>query len=165
MKFKKEKKQKSKQTNGHGVNAVKTKADIVVAISGGFDPLHVGHIKLIKAARKLGDSLVVILNNDNWLSAKKSFIFMKQEDRKEILEAMSDVDKVILSFHDDPPQDMSVCSELEVLKPDIFANGGDRLSSKVPERGICNELGIEMKSNVGGRKMRSSSEITNGGNK
>ena len=124
-----------------------------------FDPIHIGHVRLFKAARKLGDKLVVILNNDNWLETKKSFIFMKQKDRKEILEAMKDVDEVMISFHDNPPQDMSVCAELRVLDPSVFANGGDRLSSKVPERGVCKELNIEMKSNVGGEKIRSSSEL------
>ena len=136
------------------------KQNKILLFGGSFDPIHIGHVRLLKAAKKLGDTLVVILNNDNWLAAKKSFIFMKQEDRKEILEAMKYVDLVLLSFHEDPPQDMSVCSELEVLKPDIFANGGDKLSSMVPEKNICRELGIEMKSNVGGKKIRCSSEIT-----
>ena len=65
-------------------NKLKSKK-IVVAISGGMDPLHIGHVRLIKAARKLGDELIVILNNDNWLKDKKGFVFMSQKERKEIL--------------------------------------------------------------------------------
>src|SRR3989344_7433731 len=71
----------------------------IVAVSGGFDPIHIGHVRLLNEARKLGDKLVVILNNDNWLFAKKGFVFMSEEDRKEILESLSAVDKVFLTEH------------------------------------------------------------------
>ena len=102
------------------------KKQIVVAVSGGMDPIHIGHIRLIQDAKKLGDKLVVILNNDNWLKKKKSLIFMHQNERKEIIEAIKGVDEVILTDHGPNPQDMSVSKELAKIKPDIFANGGDR---------------------------------------
>ena len=77
---------------------------IVVAVSGGFDPLHIGHVRLFQEARKLGGELLVILNNDNWLLKKKGFVFMPQEERMEILEALSVVDRVVLTNHPPDPQ-------------------------------------------------------------
>ena len=111
----------------------------VVAVSGGFDPIHVGHIRLFKEAKKLGDKLIVILNNDNWFSIKGRTLFMPGVERKEIIEALKPVDRVILSHHkpskkvfDRNTREYSVCRELEKLKPDIFANGGDRFKDDVP---------------------------------
>jgi cytidyltransferase-like protein len=131
-----------------------------VAVSGGFDPLHVGHVRMFKEARKLGDKLVVILNNDNWLKSKKGFAFMPQEERKEILESFSFVDKVVITDHKKHDADMSVVRALAKVKPAIFANGGDRKPSAdpVPEVALCKKLGIRMVYNVGaGGKVQSSS--------
>ena len=142
------------------------KKKIVVAVSGGFDPLHIGHTRLFTEAKKLGDELVVIMNNDNWLKKKKGFVLMSQEERKEILASLKPIDKVIVTKHCVNPEDMSVCAELASLKPDIFANGGDRnkkdansvSSSLNPEQELCQKLGIKMFFNVGkGGKIQSSS--------
>jgi len=133
-----------------------------VAVSGGFDPIHIGHIEMIKEAKELGDKLVVIVNNDNWLVAKKGFAFMPEAERKAIVEAIKGVDEVILTGHPQNPTDMSVCAELEKLKPDIFANGGDRKpdGDPVPEVDLCKRMGIEMVYNVGkSGKIQSSSEL------
>src|SRR3989344_4310356 len=73
----------------------KRKNKIVVAVSGGFDPVHVGHVRLFQEAKKLGDELVVILNNDHWLRSKKGFVFMPERERKELLEAIGCVNKKI----------------------------------------------------------------------
>jgi D-beta-D-heptose 7-phosphate kinase/D-beta-D-heptose 1-phosphate adenosyltransferase len=131
----------------------------IVAVSGGFDPIHIGHIRLFKEAKKLVDKLTVILNNDNWLEKKKGRVFMPQEERKEIIEALECVDDVIITAHGKNPEDMSVCRELKEILPDIFANGGDRKKDNVPEVELCKQLGIEMAWNVGGEKIRSSSEL------
>jgi D-beta-D-heptose 7-phosphate kinase/D-beta-D-heptose 1-phosphate adenosyltransferase len=134
------------------------KKKITVAVSGGFDPIHIGHIRMIKEARKLGDYLVVILNNDNWLKKKKGYVFMPQNERKEILEAIEGVDKVIITHHPKNPKDMSVCVELKKIKPNIFANGGDRTRKNIPEVAVCKEIGCKMVFNVGrGGKIQSSS--------
>lgn len=138
----------------------KNKKQVVVAVSGGFDPIHIGHIRLIKEAKKLGDTLIVILNNDNWLKKKKKHIFMHQKERQEILEAIKGVDKVILTSHQLNPDDMSVCRELMKLKPDIFANGGDRKGKNVaiPEVEVCRKINCRDVYNVGhGGKVQSSS--------
>jgi len=137
-------------------------------VSGGFDPVHIGHIRLFQEAKKLGDELVVYLNNDNWLRKKKGYIFMPEHERREIIEAFATVDRVILSSHEEDPADMSVCQGLEEIRPHIFANGGDRdiadaldpASSLYREREIHQKLGIKMIYNVGsGGKVRSSSEL------
>jgi len=130
-----------------------------VAVSGGFDPIHIGHIRLLKEAKKLGDKLIVILNNDNWLKKKKGYAFMPQQDRMEILNSIRYVDEVVLSFHEKDTKDISICRELEQIKPNIFANGGDRKADNIPEYTICEKLGIEMVFNVGGEKLRSSSDL------
>ena len=136
------------------------KKKIVVAVSGGFDPIHAGHVRMFERAKALGDYLVVILNNDNWLHRKKHHIFMNDKERKEIIEALRSVDAVMLTGHKPHPKDMSVSRELEKLHPDIFANGGDRKpdGDPVPEVDVCNRLGIKMVYNIGdGGKIQSSS--------
>jgi len=138
----------------------KSKHPIVVAVSGGFDPIHSGHIRLFKEAKAMGDKLVVILNNDNWLIKKKKFIFMSQQERKEVLEGLRYVDVVFFSKHPKDPEDMSVSAELDRVKPDIFANGGDRNKHNVPEADVCKKIHCKMVFNVGiGGKIQSSSEL------
>lgn len=131
---------------------------IVVAVSGGFDPIHIGHVRLIREAAALGDELVVILNNDRWLCKKKGFVFMNEQERKEILESVQGVTRVVLTGHEPDCADMSVCQILRELRPHVFANGGDRKPGNVPEDAVCAELGIRMVYNVGhGGKVQSSS--------
>lgn len=128
----------------------------IVAVSGGFDPLHIGHIELFREAKKLGDVLVVILNNDNWLKKKKRHVFMPENERAEIIKALEMVDDVVLTDHEEDPEDMSVSSILRKIEPHIFANGGDRKEHNTPEDMVCAELGIEMVFNLGD-KIQSSS--------
>jgi cytidyltransferase-like protein len=149
-------------------NNPKKKKIKVVMVSGGFDPIHIGHIRLMREAKQLGDKLIVVINNDNWLRQKKGKEFMPEEERKEIIEALECVDKVIISGHPRNPKDMSICRELIKVKPHIFANGGDRdekdaedpKSSLYREKQIHKKYGIKMVYNVGnGGKIRSSSEL------
>jgi D-beta-D-heptose 7-phosphate kinase/D-beta-D-heptose 1-phosphate adenosyltransferase len=139
---------------------------VVVVVSGGFDPIHVGHVRMFREARALGDKLVVVLNNDNWLKKKKGFSFMPEKERAELIKSIKCVDEVIVTQHPINPADMSVCKELAKIRPDIFANGGDRnkadankvSSSLNPEQSLCLRLGIKMVYNVGyGGKVQSSS--------
>lgn len=126
----------------------KNKKYIVVVVSGGMDPLHVGHLRLFQEAKKLGDKLVVILNNDNWLKNKKVHVFMNQKERKAILESIREVDKVVLSSHPRNPKDMSVSSELLKIRPNIFVKGGSR-RKEVPEAEACKKIGCKIVFNVG----------------
>ena len=135
------------------------KKDRWVAVSGGFDPIHIGHVRMFEKAKKFGDKLVVIINNDHWLVSKKGYVFMPEKERKEIIASFPAVDKVILTSHKPGDSDRSVCRELAKLKPAIFANGGDRKSTKdIPEVAVCEQHGIKMVFNVGkGGKVQSSS--------
>lgn len=142
------------------------KKKVIVAVSGGFDPLHIGHIRLFQEAKSLGDELVIILNNDNWLKKKKGFTLMSEKERKEIIESLKPVNRVIITKHRKNSNNMSVCAEIASLKPDIFANGGDRnkkdaknaTSSLNPEQVLCQQAGIKLIFNVGrGGKIQSSS--------
>jgi D-beta-D-heptose 7-phosphate kinase/D-beta-D-heptose 1-phosphate adenosyltransferase len=128
----------------------------VVMVSGGFDPVHVGHLRMFKEAKKLGDRLVVVLNSDEWLKRKKGKNFMHQDERAELIGELDPVDEVFIleSERDD------VGEAIEKFKPHIFANGGDRRDeSDIPEAPICAEHNVEMIFNVGGDKVRSSSEL------
>jgi D-beta-D-heptose 7-phosphate kinase/D-beta-D-heptose 1-phosphate adenosyltransferase len=130
---------------------------ITVAVSGGFDPVHIGHIRHFKAAKKKGDRLILILNSDRFLKNKKGYVFMSFKERKEILESIGCIDKVIPCID----KDQTVCKTLRKLKPDIYANGGDRnINNIMPERKVCEDLGIKMIFNVGGKKIQSSSWFT-----
>ena len=130
----------------------------IVATSGYFDPLHVGHLELIDHSRRLADEnngkLVVIVNNDEQARLKKGEVFMSQEDRTKIVAALKQVDEVFLSVD----KDKSVCESLRAVKPNIFANGGDRTEGEIPETPVCKEVGIEIIDGLG-EKIRSSSEI------
>ena len=146
----------------------KTDGKIVVVVSGGFDPLHIGHVRMFEEARALGDKLIVVINNDNWLKKKKGYAFMPQEERLEIIRGLRAVDEVVFTDHGENPHDMSVCSMLRTIQPDIFANGGDRKpdGDPVPEVDVCQELGIEMVYNVGtGGKVQSSSWLVDAAKK
>ncbi len=133
-----------------------------VAISGYFDPIHVGHLELIERAKALGNYLIVIVNNDLQTSMKKGKPFMKQEERMKIVEAIKGVDEVFLSID----QDRTVCESLRAVKPDIFGNGGDRLKTgegefDIPEMPVCKECNIEIVDGLGA-KVQSSSDLIKG---
>lgn len=129
------------------------KKPVVVAVSGYFNPLHVGHLEMIQKAKKLGDELVAIINSDYQVGLKGSVPFMSEKDRVKIISALRDVDRVFLSID----RDRSVCKSLTKVKPDIFANGGDRHSlGDVPEFPVCQKLGITMVDGLG-KKIRASS--------
>ena len=126
-----------------------------VAISGYFDPIHVGHLEYIEFSKKLGDYLIVIINNNNQCTIKKGKPFMDEKDRMKIVSSIKWVDEVYLSID----QDKTVCKSLEELKPDIFTNGGDRHNKEIPEAVVCRKYGIELLDGMG-EKIRSSSDLT-----
>ena len=131
------------------------KNKIIVAVSGYFDPIHIGHLEYLRMAKELGDSLVVIVNNNHQCKLKKGKHFMDENDRVEIVKALRFVDEVFLSIDND----RTVCKSLEEIKPDIFANGGDRATSEVPETPVCKKFNIKMVDGLGD-KIRSSSSLT-----
>lgn len=139
----------------------------VVAVSGGFDPVHIGHVRMFEEARALGTHLVVIVNCDDWLKRKKGYAFMPEQERAELIKKFAAVDDVYVHQSDDS----HVSDALRDYKMEIdgvsypihiFANGGDRKNEDdIPESGICKEKNIKMVFNVGhGGKVQSSSWLT-----
>jgi len=132
------------------------KKKITVAVSGYFNPMHVGHLEMMEKAKKLGDRLVVIVNNDYQVKLKGRVPFLNQKDRMKIVSAIKWVDKVFLSID----RDSSVSKSLAKVKPDIFAKGGDRKHGNIPtsETDICRKLNIRRVDGLG-KKIRSSSVL------
>lgn len=129
----------------------------IVCVSGGFDPIHIGHVRMIQDAAKLGH-VIVIANSDEWLVRKKGYAFMSYEERQEILYAIKGVVDVVEAKDDDN----TVCETLRHLNPHIFANGGDRGDRNTPEMAVCKELDIQMVWGMGGNdKPQSSSWLIN----
>jgi cytidyltransferase-like protein len=125
-----------------------------IAISGGFDPIHIGHVKMIEEASRHG-GVLVILNSDEWLQRKKGYVFMSWKERSYIIGNIKGV--VAVTNVDD--SDDTVCHALKKHRPDAFANGGDRKVENTPEMKLCKDLGIELMWNVGGEKIQSSSQL------
>ena len=132
----------------------------IVVITGGFDPLHSGHIAYIKAARELGDSLIVGINSDEWLRRKKGQEFMPWEERATIIAALHDVDRVI-NFDDSDNSAKDAIKKVRAIHPTaqiIFANGGDRTKENIPEMDLLQEmLHLDFVFGVGGEDKKNSS--------
>jgi len=129
---------------------------VVVCVSGGFDPFHVGHLDHFREARNLGDRLMVILTRDDQLIRKKGYCFMPYEERKDILESIVGVDEVVPNVD----HDITSNESLEHYRPQRFAKGGDRTQGNMPEAEIivCQKIGCEIVYGVEGR-VRSSSQM------
>jgi cytidyltransferase-like protein len=135
----------------------------IVIASGYFNPIHIGHINLVKAAKSLGDELIVIVNNDKQQLLKKGKIIMTEHERMEVVSAIKYVDRAVLAIDEDP----TVRATIEMIAKEhknheiIFANGGDRKDpSLIPEVPVCEKYNIKMVFGVGGNdKPNSSSNI------
>ena len=121
------------------------------------NPFHKGHLALVREAKKLGDYLIVIVNNDLQVGLKGSKRFMDERERCEIVSAIKYVDEVILSVD----TDRTVRETLKLVKPDIFAKGGDSTNDNVPEQEVLDLLKTKLVLNVGGGKIQSSSTLKN----
>jgi len=137
---------------------------ILVITSGYFDPIHKGHVEYLTKSKQLGDKLVVILNNDKQAMLKKKCMFMPIEDKIQILSELRSVDAIFLSIDDD----LTVCKSIQEIWDKsqsrhysriIFAKGGDRMSSEIPEATLCAKLGIDIVDSLG-QKIQSSSALT-----
>ena len=132
----------------------------IVLVTGGFDPLHSGHIEYFKEAKKLGDRLIVAINSDAWLERKKGRAFMPRYERMVIIENLKMVDQIAVLFNDDDGTAVDAIRYVQTMYPDdqiIFANGGDRTAGNIPEMLVPDVL---FKFGVGGSdKINSSSLI------
>ena len=129
----------------------------IVVVSGGFDPLHSGHIAYFKSAREYGDKLIVALNSDNWLINKKKKFFLPFEERKIILENLSMIDEVVAFDDDDKGSCIHALVSIKQKYHNdeiIFCNGGDRTNQNIPEMAL---EGIKFEFGVGGIEKKNSS--------
>lgn len=124
----------------------------MIMVSGGFDPPHIGHVRMFKEAAKWGD-VVVAINSDEWLMRKKGYVFMPWDQRAEIIREFASV-SVVIDFDD---SDNTACDAIRKFKPDAFANGGDRKKENTPEMDLCDELGTQMLWGIGGKDKPQSS--------
>ncbi len=126
-----------------------------IVLSGGFDPLHIGHIKMFQDADQRGYNITLILNTDGWLIRKKGFYFQTFEDRKVILESCRYIDLVVESIdHGD-----TVIDTLSTITVDVFGNGGDRKQHNTPEDYYCETAGIDLIYGLGGEDKPNSSSL------
>lgn len=136
----------------------------LVIVSGFFNPLHGGHLDMIEAAAKLGDRLLVVVNNDAQQMLKKDKIILPQENRYRLLTALRGVDEVMLAVDQDPPviETLRIIAQTHPYDELIFANGGDRSAPEdVPEKAVCEEYSIRMVYGVGGKNKADSSTRIN----
>lgn len=129
---------------------------IKVAVAGGWDPLHIGHVRHIEEASKLGNWLVVLVSSDEDMVRKKGIAFMPLSERVEILKALRWVDEVIVTID----KDGTMAETLKMVKPDIFAKGGDRSPDNMPANEIeaCKAIGCEIVYGIG-KRLQSSSAL------
>lgn len=126
--------------------------------SGGYDPIHPGHISCLQEAAKACDNLIVIVNGDDFLNKKKGKPFMPLKDRCYIVDSLRGINYVV-PFTPTNPNDMTVCEAIEVLRPHVFIKGGDRIDkTTIPEWTTCERLGIMIMTGVGDDKIWSSSD-------
>ena len=133
----------------------------IVLLSGGFDPPHVGHIRMILEASSLGDMVIVGVNSDEWLKRKKGYIFMPQNERVEIVRSIKGV-RYAMTFDDDDNSANHLIKRVRKIHPKAtiaFANGGDRTKENIPEIEVAKENNVELIWNMGGGKIQSSSTL------
>ena len=130
----------------------------IVLVTGGFDPIHSGHIEYLKAAKQLGDKLLVGINSDGWLERKKGKAFMPSTERTQIVKHLEMVDNVFL-FDDNDGSALEAINNARLLYPEahiIFANGGDRTSTNIPEMSHPDK-NLSFEFGVGGEDKKNSS--------
>lgn len=136
------------------------KYDIMI-LSGGFDPVHKGHIRMFKAAKNMAHKVIVGINSDSWLVNKKEKCFMNFAERAEIISAFGDIDQV-MQFSNSDGTALDLLTRVQRLYTDCslaFGNGGGRTKNNTPERGFCDAYNIDMVWKLGGGKVQSSTDL------
>jgi len=133
----------------------------VIVLSGGFDPMHVGHLRMIQESAKMAEIVIAGVNSDEWLMRKKGYVFMPHEERVEMVQGTRGVSKA-MAFDDDDNSACDLLRRVRALWPNFkvaFANGGDRTSDNIPEIPVAEELDVHLIWGVGGGKVQSSSDL------
>ena len=129
--------------------------------SGGFDPMHVGHLRMIQESAKMAEIVIAGVNSDEWLMMKKGYVFMPHKERVEMVQGTRGVSKA-MAFDDDDNSACDLLRRVRALWPNFkvaFANGGDRTSDNIPEIPVAEELDVHLIWGVGGGKIQSSSDL------
>lgn len=134
-------------------------------LSGGFDPVHVGHLAMIKEANEIAEEVVILLNSDKWLKRKKGKPFMVESQRAQILEEFESVSRVIIQMDDDDDSSNNAITSFAKNNPKktiCYCNGGDRSNEKkIREATVCKENNVDLIFGIGGvHKLESSSNLT-----
>ena len=133
----------------------------VIVLSGGFDPMHVGHLRMIQESAKMAEIVIAGVNSDEWLMRKKGYVFMPHEERVEMVQGARGISKA-MAFDDDDNSACDLLRRVRALWPNFkvaFANGGDRTSDNIPEIPVAEELDVHLIWGVGGGKVQSSSDL------
>ena len=133
----------------------------VIVLSGGFDPMHIGHLRMIQESAKMAEIVIAGVNSDEWLMRKKGYVFMPHEERVEMVQGTRGVSKA-MAFDDDDNSACDLLRRVRALWPNFkvaFANGGDRTSDNIPEIPVAEELDVHLIWGVGGGKIQSSSDL------
>ncbi len=134
----------------------------IVILSGGFDPPHVGHVRMIMDAAERGEKVIVGVNSDNWLTRKKGYVFMRFEERVELVQSVKGVYEAV-GFNDDDNTASDLIEKVREQYPDLkiaFGNGGDRIRENTPEMKTCLKEQVDMIWQIGGEdKVQSSSKL------
>ena len=136
----------------------------VVVLSGGFDPMHVGHLRMIQESAKMAEIVIVGVNSDEWLMRKKGYIFMPHDERVEMVQGTRGVSKA-MTFDDDDNSACDLLRQDSAFLPNFkvtYANGGSRTFDNIPEIPVAEELGVHLIWGVGGGKIQSSSDLVDG---
>ena len=135
--------------------------ETIVCASGYFSPIHYGHIEYLQKSKNLGTKLIVLVNNDKQSFLKKGSSFMPENERLKIVRSLKCVDAAILSID----EDRTVCKTLKLIHPDIFTNGGDQTNDIIPEKSVCEEIGVKLADGLGDKIQSSSWLIEKASNK
>ena len=133
----------------------------VIVLSGGFDPMHIGHLRMIQESAKMAEIVIAGVNSDEWLMRKKGYVFMPHEERVEMVQGTRGVSKA-MAFDDDDNSACDLLRRVRALWPNFkvaFANGGDRTADNIPEVPVADELDVHLIWGVGGGKVQSSSDL------
>ena len=133
----------------------------VLILSGGFDPLHVGHVRMIQHARDLAALVVVGVNSDTWLERIRGQAHMPFEERREVVASIRGVTSAV-GFEDEDGTARGLIKMVHTMSPGAkiaFGNGGDRTALNVPEVDLCKELGVDLVWGLGGERVGASSEL------